>query len=109
MTGAVTRQAVPTSVPATARRDPRLAVMDTSHLVKVGLTACVCLDDAILVPRAGRENVPATPCLKKQEPWIGFLGAHMQGVLCPWLCGVVRGISITSLRVTALGMAEDCS
>lgn len=37
MTGAVIGRAVPTSVPATARRGPRLAVMDTSHPSRVGL------------------------------------------------------------------------
>lgn len=97
MTGAVTRRAALTSAPATARRDRRSAVMDTSHPIQVSLQH-VC---AGAMPSwcPGQGEHPSYPVVKAERAsgrGMGF-GVPMCGLCCALGCvGLGEGMSLST-------------
>lgn len=103
MTGAVTGQAVPTSVPTTARRGPGSAVMDTSHPAWVGLQLLCSGVMLSWCPGLGGEwECPSLPVVKAARAlsrWGKGFG------VVPWVVGASPSAHKHqhSLEVTVLG------
>lgn len=102
MTGAVIGQAVPTSAPATVRRGPRSAVMDTSHPAWVGLQLmCTGVMLSWCPGLGGGWGCPSLPVVKAARAlsrWGKGFGVFMcrlcHALGCVELCG---GISFSTL------------